>query len=209
MTKLAVLSGASMGIGKQIALELVKNGYDLCLLTHNQTQAEQLKREVSALNHQCVYYSCRVENEQEIANAFQLIKKKYGQIDLVFTNMGIMPDNPDYPTKKIGELQTSDWQTVFKNNFLGVLNSATYAVKTFEDNPNGGKIINCAFYGLKPQGQHAIYLVSRKAIQAVNETINLEYPNIEAKMLVSNGSPLANQKDILKQLDQFLKKGAK
>lgn len=193
-----------MGIGRQIAIELVRRGYDLCLLTHNLKPARELQEEVLSEGHRCHYYQCRVENEAEIATTFQKILQQWGHIDLVFTNMGMMPDNPNFPDKKVGDLSANDWQHVFMPAVMGIVNSARWAVKGFQQNNHGGKIINCAFYGLQPTIKKAIYTASRRAVEAINETINHEYPDIQAAMLVATGNPLAHEQEILNQLDDLL-----
>lgn len=204
MTKLAILSGATMGIGKLIALDLARYHYDLVLLTHNKRPAQQLQTTVRSMGQECDYYPCRVENAPEITQAFGQIKNRCGQIDLVFTNMGVMPDQPAFPAKKVGELTAQIWQQIFFPSVMGIVNSASHAIQAFQGNPRGGKIINCAFYGNQPQVGRALYLASRRVAQAIDQTVKLEYDNIQTCLLTAPADPLQHVQQILDQLDQFL-----
>ncbi|WP_412989578.1 SDR family NAD(P)-dependent oxidoreductase [Pediococcus siamensis] len=176
--KTAVLSGVTYGIGVEVTLKLVAQGYNICLLTHRATDARNLKNKIVALGKDCEIYLCNVDDSNEINNTYQKIMDRFGQIDLVFTNMGLMPDSLHYPKKPVYQLTTLEWRNYLETTLMGVINSTDLAAKVMKNNMNGGLIFATALYGMIPKANYGLYVVSRSAIRALIETVNIEFEKI-------------------------------
>lgn len=201
MTKNAILSGATGGIGKKITYYLVNHGYNVCLLTHNVAAAEEMKKKISLNGCQCIYFPCRVENEEEIGPAFEKAQTELGPINLSFTNMGIMPSFTAYPRKKLQDTTEADWDFYYQRTFKGALNTVRYSERYLQ---KGGLILNCAFFGIQPEADKSLYLASRAAIKMLDDVVNVEKQDLQAYMLTAASEDEENK--ILSQLNHVLVK---
>lgn len=174
LKKVAVLSGATRGVGEKVTLALAENGYHVCLLTHNQVDANRVKIAVEKRGSTASIYTCNVENCVELANTYQRIYEECGQINLVFTNMGLMPESPSYPKKLVGELTGEQWHDYLNSALLGVVNSVNQVIPYLAKNEKGGFIFTTALWGVAAQKELGLYTVSRAGIQALIDTVNLE-----------------------------------
>ncbi|SHE24801.1 SDR family NAD(P)-dependent oxidoreductase [Actinomyces glycerinitolerans] len=173
--KTAVLSGATAGVGAQVALTLARHGASICLLTHNLAEAGRLVNQVEDSGGHAWALSCMVEEDAQSYAAFNAARRHFDSgIDIVFTNMGLMPDAPTYPRKTVANLEPSDWRSYMGTALQGVINSTAVALKIMREQDSGGTIINTAFYGMRPRPGLALYNASRSAIRSLVETVNLE-----------------------------------
>lgn len=85
--RIAVVTGASQGIGKEISLRLAQDGFDLAIndLPSARENLEILKQEIAALNRKADIFVANVSVESEVANMIAQITEKMGGIDVVST----------------------------------------------------------------------------------------------------------------------------
>lgn len=181
--KNAVLSGATRGMGREVSLQLAKAGYNICLLTHNLPDAQALKAAIEQIGPDCYIYPCKVEDDDEALATFQTIEDRLGSIDLVFTNMGLMPDSAGYSNKSVAELSGREWRDYLATALMGVVNSTRLAVRFMQKNEWGGYILDVAPWGETAQAKLGLYTTSRGAIRALVETVNVENSKIKAYLL--------------------------
>lgn len=173
--KTAVLSGATEGVGAEITLALAGHGANICLLTHNTARAARLVDRAKELGSRAEALSCMVEDDTQPYAALETIKRHFGSdIDIVFTNMGLMPSSPDFLRRSVADLAPSDWRTYMNTTLQGVFNSTSAAFNAMREQTGGGVIINTALYGVQPRSGLALYDASRAAIRSLVETVNLE-----------------------------------
>lgn len=92
--KIALITGASRGIGKAIALELAKEGFDIVITYAGNTQAaNQTVEEINALGRTCEAFKFDVSNNSEVEENLAKIIEKYGRIDVLVNNAGIVRDD--------------------------------------------------------------------------------------------------------------------
>lgn len=92
--KVALITGASRGIGRAIALQFAEAGYDIafCYL-NNGVRAEAVKNEIENIGVKCFCQKCDVANESEVADFFTQVVKVFGHIDVLVNNAGIAIDS--------------------------------------------------------------------------------------------------------------------
>jgi short-subunit dehydrogenase len=86
--KVVLVSGASSGIGRAVAEKLLKENCKIILLARRIELLEDLKNKSQATNNQPLIIKCDVSKKEEVAAAFNLIKEKYGKVDLAILNAG-------------------------------------------------------------------------------------------------------------------------
>lgn len=119
-TKTAVITGASRGIGRALALHLAKAGYDLAICAHSRTDSlAEVCHQVTAQGRRCVTYLGDMGNAASVQDFFGLILQEYPTIDVLINNAGI---------SYVGLLQdmTDDqWDQILRTN----LSSAFYCCR--------------------------------------------------------------------------------
>ena len=93
--KVAVITGASRGIGKTVATGLAKDGYLVCLLARSKDKLQEVAKLITQENklsneQQPLVYECDVTNAKQVEEIVADIVKRVGQIDLLFNNAGIL-----------------------------------------------------------------------------------------------------------------------
>ena len=91
--KVALITGATRGIGKEIALELAANGFDIAVNYRNeQAGMEELKKEIEKNNVRCEFVKADVANFEDCESMVKETIEKFGKIDVLVNNAGITKD---------------------------------------------------------------------------------------------------------------------
>jgi len=92
--KVALVTGASRGIGRAIALELATRGYRVAVnYPDNQQNAEEVVKEIKAFGQQAIAVKADVSNETDVKNMVKTVIKQWGSLDVLVNNAGITRDN--------------------------------------------------------------------------------------------------------------------
>jgi len=133
----AIVTGATRGIGRAIALELARHGADVAFnYAKSAESAETLKQELEALGVRVIACQCDVANTEAAAEMVKQVKDAFGRIDFLINNAGITRDN------LILRMKESDWDEVIDTNLKGAWNFAKAALRTMLRQDNGGSILN-------------------------------------------------------------------
>jgi len=134
--KVAIVTGAGHGIGREIALLLAKSGAKIAVIDVSDKVFEVLK-DVEALGQEGLAIKCDVSNSGEVEEAVRKIVEKFNRIDILVNNAGI------YPFKPLIEMTEQEWDKVLGVNLKGVF-YFTRAVMPKMIERRRGKIINIA-----------------------------------------------------------------
>ena len=138
MNKVALITGASRGIGRQTAIEFAKNGYDVALTYFvNKGLAENVKAEIEALGVNCKIMQCDIANEQDVKDMVYATIKEYGYIDVLINNASIAID------MLFNDKNCADFKRILDVNLVGTFMVSKY-VGEYMLNKKSGKIINIA-----------------------------------------------------------------
>jgi NAD(P)-dependent dehydrogenase (short-subunit alcohol dehydrogenase family) len=133
--KVAVVTGASSGLGVQFAKALANQGADICILARRMEKLTKVKEEIESLGVKCLALQCDVTKNEEIKSCVKTIKDHYGKIDILVNNAGVGIISP-------AESQSDEeWQKVVDLNLSSVYYFAREVGKVMIEN-NYGKIIN-------------------------------------------------------------------
>lgn len=140
--RIAVITGASSGLGKQMAIAFAKQGADLVILARRKELLDLLKIEVEKLGVRCLSIKCDVTKVEDIKNAAMAVKKEFKKVDILVNCAGSAKNN--------GVLNMTDEEWKFTMDVD--LNSVFYMTREFGNimkENNYGRIINIAsMYGL-------------------------------------------------------------
>ena len=167
---LALVTGASRGIGRAIALELGRNGFDVAVNYNKSAEnAEALCKELNALGVKAVAFQADVSVQDDAARLFTEIKNSLGAVNVLVNNAGITRDN------LLMRMKPEEWQAVINAN----LNSCFYCTReAIRDMAKAryGRIINIAsVVGLTGNAGQANYSASKAGIIGFTKSIAREY----------------------------------
>jgi len=132
--KIALVTGASKGIGKEIAITLAKRGAAVIVNYNSDAKgAERTAEEIRKSNGEAFIVKANVAEREEVASMFREIGKKYGRVDILVNNAGITQD------RTLAKMSDEEWDKVIGVNLTGAFNVAREALKLM---PEGGRIIN-------------------------------------------------------------------
>lgn len=153
--KVALVTGAAMGIGRAMTEELLKNGAKVALLDINveagKTLVEALEKKFG--KDKTIFVECNVQNEEQLKAAFQKTVDTFGGIDIVCNNAGILDE--------------TDWEKTVSINLLGVIRVA-YVALGFMNKLSGGRggvVVNTAsLAGLGPLPSCPVYTATKHGV---------------------------------------------
>ena len=135
--KSAVVTGATRGIGKAIALELAKRGANVAFnYAKSADEAEKLKAEIENSGVKCFAAQCDVANTEASADFVKQAQSEFGTIDFLVNNAGITRDT------LILRMKEDDWNAVIDTNLKGAWNFSKAVLRPMMKNENGGSILN-------------------------------------------------------------------
>jgi len=166
--KVAVVTGASKGIGTGIAKQLAAEGAKVVVnYSSAKDGADQVVAEISAQGGKAIAIQGNVSSEKDISRLFDETRKVFGAVDILVNNAGV------YKFGGIEEISAEDFHRQFDTNVLGLLLTTQGAVKNFSE--NGGSIINIgsAVSDLNPVGS-SIYTATKSAVDAITQVLAKE-----------------------------------
>jgi 3-oxoacyl-[acyl-carrier protein] reductase len=133
----AIVTGATRGIGRAIALELARRGADVAFnYAHSAEAAETLKSELEALGVRALATQCDVASTAAAAGMVKQVKEGFGRIDYLVNNAGITRDT------LILRMKEEDWDAVIDTNLKGAWNFAKAALRVMLRQETGGSVLN-------------------------------------------------------------------
>jgi len=165
--KVAVVTGASSGIGRATAIGLGKAGYRLAILGRRRLEIEETARLAGAE----VGEVCDVTDPIAVERFFEVARGRLGRIDVVFNNAGKF-----MPQMSFGDTDIAGWQDLVNVNLNGAFYVAREAFRAMRDQtPQGGRIINNgSISAYVPRPGAAAYTATKHAITGLTKAISLD-----------------------------------
>jgi NAD(P)-dependent dehydrogenase (short-subunit alcohol dehydrogenase family) len=165
--KVALVTGATSGIGRATAIGLGKAGYRVAILGRRE---EELKR-TAELSGARYSGSCDVSDPAAVHRYFSDLKAKLGRIDVVFNNAGMFA-----PQMTFGDMDIETWKRMVDVNLNGAFYVAREAFRAMRDqHPQGGRVINNgSISAYVPRPGAAAYTATKHAITGLTKAISLD-----------------------------------
>lgn len=166
--KLAVVTGASKGIGAEIAKQLAMEGASVVIdYATSKTGADKVVSEIEKAGGKAIAIQANVSEPKEIQKLFAQAKKAYGHLDILVNNAGIYKFSP------LEEVTPEQFHSMFNLNVLGLILSCQEAIKYFGE--KGGSIINIgSVAGTAGLPHTSVYSATKAAVDAVTKTLGHE-----------------------------------
>jgi 3-oxoacyl-[acyl-carrier protein] reductase len=166
--KVAIVTGASKGIGKIIAIQLAKEGVSLALWDINEDGLKDVYKEIVSLGTIVEYYVCDVSNEINVESSLKKVLDKFKTVNILIANAGILH------ISKVIDMDVKSWDEVFAVNTRGVFICAKKVAPIMINNNNGRIIIASSFAALIPSVGSAAYAASKSAIVSLTRVLAAE-----------------------------------
>jgi len=196
--KTSVITGASRGIGKNIALNFAKNGSDVYLISRTLKDLNKVKsliKNTCKVNVKC--FAIDTSNLKSVQETMNSIILETGKIDVLVNNAGITKDNI------LLKMSENDWKEVIDINLTGYFNTCKSVIKQMIKNKYG-KIINISsIIGLKGNPGQTNYSASKAGIIGLTNSLAKEVGS--RNITVNTIAPGYIETDMTKKLDENAK----
>jgi short-subunit dehydrogenase len=204
--KAIIITGASSGIGKAVAIGLARYKSKLILASRNIEKLEELKNICTELGSIVFIKQTDVTNQSEIYDLFKFAVEKYEKIDVVFDNAGL-----GY-VKPLIDLSTNEIQEMINVNVTGMISVAKSAAEHMKNNKSGHIIMTSSIAGLIAVPDWSVYVASKWAITGFADCLRAElgrynikvstvHPGVVDTEFFDQGKANLAKKDLGKMLD--------
>jgi NAD(P)-dependent dehydrogenase (short-subunit alcohol dehydrogenase family) len=169
--KVAVVTGAGTGIGRAVALALMKEGYAAVLAGRRKDKLEEVAAEGKSIGARSLVVPTDVSGPDEIRALFAKTKETFGRLDLLFNNAGI-----GAPAVPLEDLPYETWKKVVDTNLTGLFVCTQEAIKIMKaQDPCGGRIINNGSISAHtPRPRSAAYTATKHAVTGLTKQTSLD-----------------------------------
>ncbi|HVJ09468.1 MAG TPA: glucose 1-dehydrogenase [Acidisarcina sp.] len=166
--RIAVVTGASKGIGASIAEHLAAEGAAIIVnYASSRSDAEAVVARIVAQGGQAITVQADVSKQDEIGRLFSETKRIYGKLDILINNAGI------YEYQPLGAITPQHFHKQFDLNVLGLLLTTQEAVKSM--GTQGGSIVNVSsIVGRMPLPKASVYSATKAAVDAITVSLATE-----------------------------------
>lgn len=173
----AIVTGASSGIGRSIALALGHAGADVCInYVAGEDKAKAMVEELRGHGHTAMSFKADVSNEEDVAKMFAAVREEYGTVDILINNAGLQSDAP------FDEMSLAQWNKVIGVNLTGQFLCAREAVREFKRRGVRPEISCCAgkivcissVHEVIPWAGHVNYAASKGGVMLMMKSIAQE-----------------------------------
>lgn len=179
--KVIAITGASSGIGEATALHLAQRGANLILGARREEGLARLTAAIEAAGGHANYKVTDVSKRDDLHDLMRLAQKKYGRVDVLFSNAGAMPIGP------LDDLAVDDWEQMVDVNIKGVLFGIAAALPIFRKQGSGHFIHTASTAARKSVPNQVVYSATKAAVLAISDGLRQELAGQVRVSVISPG----------------------
>ena len=168
--KVAIVTGASSGLGKAIAETFAAEGAKVVLAARRKEVLAEITAAINSTGGVALEVAADVTKETDVANLFAEAKRAFGRVDIVVNNAGVASATP------VDEISLQYWNEVLAVNLTGPFLMSREAVKVMKaQSPQGGRIINIGSVSQKtPRPDSMAYTATKHALQGMTHQLTMD-----------------------------------
>jgi len=167
--RVAVVTGASSGLGRHFALTLARAGAKVAVAARRLPKLEDLAAEIAGFDGRALPVALDVTDAGSVAAALEAVETELGPIDILVNNAGVAATAPFLDQSE------DEWRRVLATNLDGAWRTARAAATLMVKHGRGGAIVNIAsILGLRAAGQVSAYSAAKAALINLTQTMALE-----------------------------------
>ena len=166
--KVAVITGASSGIGEATAEALAAEGASVVIAARRRDRLEDLVERISGDGGKAVAVECDITEEEQAHGLIRQAKDEFGRVDILVNNAGVMQ------LSEVEKGLSDEWRTMFEVNVLGLLYVTDAAIETMKEQGSGHlvNISSLASRGTRPA--LGVYSGTKMAVNGISEALRQE-----------------------------------
>jgi 3-oxoacyl-[acyl-carrier protein] reductase len=180
IAKTIVITGASSGIGREIALEMAPDGNSFFLIGRNTERLENVQREVEALGGKAFIGIGDVSEESTVDTMYTKIQQDIGPVDVIIANAGVGHFG------NLEDLSVQQYDEQFNINVRGVFLWLRKVLPEMKSRNSGQIIVTSSNLGLKTKARASIYAATKHAVQAMVWSLRDELKGTQVKAATIN-----------------------
>lgn len=166
--KVVIITGASSGIGEASAKLLASKGAKVVLGARREDKLKAITDEITAAGGEAIYQVLDVVSQADNDAIVALAKEKFGRVDAIFLNAGLMP------ASNISALKTEEWDQMVDVNIKGVLKGVAAVMPTFSEQKSGHVLATSSVAGLKSYPSNGVYCGTKWFVKSFMEVLRME-----------------------------------
>jgi NAD(P)-dependent dehydrogenase (short-subunit alcohol dehydrogenase family) len=168
--KVAIVTGASSGLGKSIAETFAAEGAKTILAARRKAVLDEIAAVINGKGETAFVVAADVTKEADVARLFAEAKRAFGRVDIVVNNAGVPSATP------VDEMTLDYWNEVLAVNLTGPFLMSREAVKTMKaQTPQGGRIVNIGSVSQKtPRPDSMAYTATKHALQGMTHQLTMD-----------------------------------
>lgn len=169
--RVAVVTGAGSGIGRAVALALLREGYCTALAGRRREPLDRTAQEAGGASAQALVVPTDVGRPDGVEALFAAVEKAFGRLDLLFNNAGVFP-----PSVPLEDLPFEVWEDAVRVNLTGAFLCTREAIRMMKSQvPRGGRIINNGSISAHvPRPNSAPYTATKHALTGLTKSTALD-----------------------------------
>ncbi len=171
-TKIAIVTGAGSGIGRAVAVELLRSGWAVALAGRREDKLAETVAEAGTGAAEAPCVRTDVSQPDDVAALFAAVRDRFGRLDLLFNNAGTFGPGG----VPVEELPYDAWRHVVDTNLNGAFLCAQAAYRQMkEQDPQGGRIINNGSISAHTPRPHSVaYTATKHALTGLTKSLSLD-----------------------------------
>ncbi|KAK7892949.1 hypothetical protein LTR67_007186 [Exophiala xenobiotica] len=168
----AIVTGASQGIGRGIALRLAQDGFDVVVndIERQKARIDEVVAEIQAGGHQAHGVVGDVSKQDDVQGLVDAAVATFGELNVMVANAGLLE------TSSLLEMTVERWDRTYAVNTRGVFLCYSLAARQMVKQGSGGKLIAaCSISGYRPSGKAPAYCSSKWAVRGLTQSAALEF----------------------------------
>ncbi len=166
--KVAVITGASSGIGEATAEALAAEGASVVVAARREDRLSDLVERINGNGGKALPVECDVTDEEQAHSLIQKAKDEYGQVDILVNNAGVMQ------LSKVEKGLSEEWRRMFDVNVLGLLYATDAAVQVMKEQGSGHLVNISSVAGRRSRATTGVYSGTKFAVNAISEALRQE-----------------------------------
>ncbi|MFC1883231.1 SDR family NAD(P)-dependent oxidoreductase [Thermodesulfobacteriota bacterium] len=208
--KVAVITGGSRGLGKDIAVAMARRGAQVTICGRKQENLDKAVDEFKKDDMEVVSFPANVGKADQVEALFQEVGKKFGKLDILVNNAGM-----NIFTPAVAEVDEGLWDKTLETNLKGPFLTAKHGLELFKK-AGGGKIINITSIAARKAAiGMGIYCVAKAGVEMLTKVLALELAQTGIKVnAVAPGMvktqfsmPFWSNEDLLKEITKSIPMG--
>lgn len=169
--KVAIITGAAMGMGKSTAELFAELGAKVVVADYNEEEGNKVVESIKADGGEASFVKVDVSNEEQVKNMVQFTVDTYGKLDVAVNNAAITPDD-----KPLADIDMDYYDKLMAVDLRGVILSMKYELQQMEKDGTKGSIINTSSVsGIRPQPANPAYVAAKHAVIGATKSAAMDY----------------------------------